>query len=145
MTSTSKFAGLGADVETPFKVVLRHPRTGQPIKDKAGREAHIEVLSWDSARGDAFDRETASRELERLASGRPHDDETEFARQTGRLAVLTVAWYLVDPGTREPLTVECTPANAVELYGANATRWIHKLVLPEALKTANFMTPSAVS
>lgn len=138
---TSQFAALAADVETPFRVYLLHPRTKARILDQDENPAWIDVLSSDSSRADRFDQEQHRMQVERSARGKPAA-EGEHVNAL-RTAALTVGWHLVDPQTHEVMDVPCTEENAAALYSANASRWIFRQVWLDCIETGNFMTLSA--
>lgn len=141
----SKFGGLAARVDVPFKVVLLHPSTDEPIVDKNGQEAFVEVLSAnDSDVGRTFDKENRTRAQRRAMKARRASEALEDGHEVSvaKCARLTTGWYLVDPDTREPIDVECTAENALELYSAKETGWIYRLVWLGAIDAGNFMRSS---
>lgn len=141
----SKFGGLAAHVDAPFRVVLLHPSTDEPIVDKKGQEAFVEVFSGsDSEKARAFDKEQRNRAQRRAMKARRAadviDDHLEIS--VAKCARLTVGWYLVDPDSGEPIAFDCNEDNAAELYAAPETAWIYRQVLLGAADAGNFMKSS---
>lgn len=135
-----KFGGLAALVASPYRVVLLHPQTGQPIGDKDGREAYVDVFAAaDSDQARNFDRE------QRMAAARRTEirDNKEAAdpsdQNAAKLARLTAGWHLVDPLTKEPIDFAFSEANAVVLYTDSAMGWVRRQVELGAIDIANFM------
>lgn len=149
----SKFAALAANVDTTIKVELTNPVTQEPIRDKDGRAAFIEVLSTDSQAGREFDKTRRKLSAARQLRGRNQlaamDDNLE--QMQAKLARLTRSWYLVDPATGDPVVgadgqaIPCTEENAKELYSLGPTAYIFRQVWLEADETANFIVSSSKS
>lgn len=135
----SKFAALAANVSTPFSVELLHPVTDEPIKDKAGKAAFIEILSVDSPEGRAFDAIERKRLTEKAVKGRAGDLPDQLDQNQLKAAKLTRKWHLVDPTTGEVLDVPCSEANARELYAEPGMSWLFSQVWVGATNTGNFM------
>jgi hypothetical protein len=143
----SKFGNLSASVDETFKVVLIDPITDQPITtgEDPPRQAYIEVLSADSDVGRSFDREQRSATMRRAGRGRLQADDDGLEQNIAKLALLTRSWLLVDPVTREPIDVPCTPDNARELYSQGGTAYIFRQVFVEATAPANFIKRSSTT
>ncbi len=142
----SKFGSLSAPADQPFRVVLIDPATESPLKDAAGNEAYIDVLSAQSEAGRKFDRERSqiiTRKAMKRSGALPDDDQ--FEANCAKLAKLTRAWHLVDPATKQPLDVPCSPENAAEFYAAPLAFPFFMQVMTAANETANFMKPSSQS
>lgn len=137
----NKFGSLSANTEQTFKVVLISPYDDLPIADKSGKEAYIEVLSSDSDIGRAFDKNRRQAAQQRAMRGRSallaQDDPLE--ENQAKLSKLTRSWHLVDPSTKEVLTVPCTEQNALELYSDGGAQWIFRQTWLGAIETANFI------
>jgi hypothetical protein len=137
------FKTLGAlclETDRPYKVPLVYPGTEEVIKDKEGREAYIEVRSFDSAEAMGFDRERRI-ELNRKAVRGKLNQEVEqdpLDEQMRKLASLTMSWHLVDPVTRETIDLPCTSENALEIYKYPKLHWIYRRALGGALDEGNF-------
>lgn len=144
--SSNRFGGLAANVTTPHRVVLLSPITGDPIKDKKGKEAFIEILASDSPEGRAFDKQRRAKftkSVMQSPTGQPADDGDEFEANAEKLAVLTKGWHLVDPVTKEVIDVAFSKEAATEVYSAPGTGWLYRQVFAAAYNTANFMRRSS--
>lgn len=136
----SKFGALAAAVSETFRVTIIDPATDQPLKDRDGKEAFIEVISFDSDKGLAFDKSKRTSQVQRAMRGASRvaqDDPLD--EMQAKLAHVTVSWHLVDPETLEPIDVPCNEQNALELYTANGMQWLYRQVFVGANETANFM------
>jgi hypothetical protein len=141
---SSKFGALAANVSESYKVVLIDPFTDQPIIDKSGNPAFIEVLSADSDEGRAFDRERGvALTRKALRRGGQSIDDDALEQNVAKLARLTKAWHLVDPVLLEPINVECSVENAADLYSSGGTAHIFRQVWLGANEPANFMRRSS--
>jgi hypothetical protein len=137
----SKFSSLGLAVDTPARLILRHPSTRQPIRDKDGKEAYIELLSSDSVAARDHELETQN---QRLKSGVPRTAEQIEADTIELLVRLTKDWYLVHyDGT--PVDVKFTEADARELYSVRSTAWIARQVRDFLDNQGNFFKASSTS
>jgi hypothetical protein len=87
----SKFAGLALETEKPFRVLLRRPDDGAPVRDMQGVQAYIDVLSLDSRKANELERKAIDKRL----SGEKATAEALEEAGDERLAALTVGWYLV--------------------------------------------------
>lgn len=143
----SKFSALAANVAEPHRVELIDPITEDILRDKNGNAAYIDVLSMESEAGRAFDaeqRKRAFRSARKSRTGTPDDIDPREENQQ-KLARLTKGWHLVDPSTREPIEVPCTPQNALELYSGSGLDWLFRQVLVEASNAGNFMKASGLT
>lgn len=139
----SKFAALAANVATPYRIELVDPITDQPIKDKKGNPAYIDILSTDSAAAREFDAGERKKVTEKAIKGRSADLPDQFETNIAKAAKLTKAWHLVDPMSGEVIDVPCTAENAVELYSEPGMGWLFSQVWVGATDPANFMKRSA--
>lgn len=135
----SKFGGLAASVSAPHRVELIDPITDQPIRDKKGNPAYIDVLSTDSAEGRAFDAGERKKFSERAVKGRAGELPDQLDLNIAKAARLTKGWHLVDPETSEAIDVPCNADNAAELYSEPGMNWLFTQVWVAAANTANFM------
>ncbi|MFL9823435.1 hypothetical protein [Rhodoplanes sp. SY1] len=141
------WGGLAANVTIPCRMTIRHPATGQPIVDAAGRQAHVDLLSQDSGPGRQLFKDRTAAEIDRLARGEktaagpdPIDDQVET------LAVLTTGWHLVDPVTREPIDYAFDgPASARALFAAPELAWLRRQAWSHVVDERNFMPASPAS
>src|SRR5690606_2401362 len=120
------------------------PISDDILRDKDGKAAYIEVLSLDSEAGRAFDAEARARAFRAARKSRTGvaDDIDQREENQQKLARLTKGWYLIDPTTREKIEVECTPANALDLYSEAGMSWLFLQVFAEAANPGNFMKRS---
>lgn len=131
---------LALETEGTFKVPLIVPGTEDPVKDKDGREAYIEVRSFDSAAAQKVDkanRLALNKMVMRGKRGRL-EQEDPLDQNIEKTAALTVSWYLVDPRTKEPNDMPCTLANVLAVYTHPKMRWMFRLAFEGASETANF-------
>ncbi len=136
----SKFAGLGLSVDAPARMTIQNPITGQPVRNaETGEEGWIDFLSASGAVGRAHDRMVTDR---RIKQGRRIKAEEIDADTVEKIAKLTKGWSLVLlDGT--PLAVECTQANARELFSMTETAWLLDQAATFVADLGNF--PQAVS
>lgn len=139
----SKFAGLALDVEKAARMVILHPVSRQPLLDKQGKEAFIDILSGDSDAGRKYDRAVYRRRIARGTRAKLTPEELE-GDAAGLLAALTSGWYLVDLDGN-PIDVPCDAANAKELYQEGAMAWLRAQVDEFAADRANFAKASSAS
>jgi hypothetical protein len=132
----SKFAGLALETEKPFRVLLRRPDDGAPVRDMQGVQAYIDVLSLDSRKANELERKAIDKRL----SGEKATAEALEEAGDERLAALTVGWYLVGLN-RAPLELPFSTANALEMYADPACDWIREQVAVGAGMRKNF-TPA---
>ena len=106
----SKFGNLSGAADGTFRVRLIDRKTDQPVTNKAGEEAWIDVIYSNSAAGRTLDAEIAR---ERAALGKR---DTQFELNVMKLARMTKAWHLVDPITCETINVRLSVDDAEEFY-----------------------------
>lgn len=137
----NKFASLAADVSKPFRVELIDPATDEPIKDKDGRVAYIDIWSADGEQGRAFDKKDRKALMLRVRQSRTGKVEPDDAleKNIAKCAVLTADWYLVDRLTGEAIDVPCTVENAADLYSPPGMGWIFIQPWVAANDAANFL------
>lgn len=139
--SESKFASLAADVSKPFRVELIDPATDEPICDKSGKAAYIDVWSADGERGRAFDKADRKSLMLRIRQSRNGkvDPDDQFEKNIAKCCALTDSWYLVDRVTGEPIDVPCTEENAADLYSPPGMGWLFVQPWMAANDAANFL------
>lgn len=138
--SSSKFAGLALEVETPQRMIVVHPVTRQPLRDGDGKEAYVDLYSGDSEAAARHERTVLQRQLAARVRGAPSADEVE-ADAIDLLSALTVGWYLVDPWGN-PVGLDFTPEAARELYALRAAKWLREQVDQYIGNRANFFKAS---
>lgn len=120
MTSLDSLAVVA---DEPGKLILIHPTTNAPIRDKADTEAHILLLGIDSAEGQKQRREATTRALQRR--NRQMTAEELEAQAIDQLVALTKGWHLVAPNG-DVIDFPFTPANARALYSDRKFAWIRE-------------------
>lgn len=140
----SKFAALAIEVEKPSRMVLVHPVSRQPVRDKEGKEAFINLYSADSEMARKHQRAVTRRQLAMRGRAKNTPEELE-ANAVGLLAALTAPdWYLVD-FNGDPIDVPYSPENARELYTEPAVSWIREQVDEYVGDRGNFSKASSKS
>lgn len=140
---TSKFGGLTAKVSDAYKMPIISPETDQPLKDKDGKEAFIELLSADSEVGRRIDSARQAALTQRAMRGKitgAGDDSLE--QNIAKIAALTRGWYLVDL-TGNPIDVPFSLQNAIELYSDPGSAWLYRQAFTAANEVANFIKRSS--
>lgn len=139
----SKFAGLELSVEKPFRLVLVHPVTRQPLRDAEGKEAYIEHYSGDSEAARKHQRSVTRRRLAMRGRAKLTPEEIE-AEAIELLAALSTAWNLLDLNGGK-IDVPFTQENARELYANPAVGWLREQLDESASDRANFSQGSSNS
>lgn len=139
----SKFSSMALETETPERMVIQHPKTGQPLRDAEGGEAWIDLLSSDSEVARVFDRKITNMRLKRKTRTPLTAEELE-AEGNERLAVLTKGWRLLSlSGAPLDPEVPCSAANAAELYADPSMAWLREQVMDFVTSRANFSPSSS--
>lgn len=144
--NSSKFAGLELAVDQPQRLILLHPNTRQPLRDKKGGEAWIDLYSADSEVARKHNRAIQRRLLNVSARGQriKRTPEELEAEALDLLVALTTGWHLVAMNG-DPLDVPFSQENARELYGAPSMAWVREQVDEFAADRGNFSAPSSQS
>jgi hypothetical protein len=137
----NKFDALALPVDEPARLHLQHPTKGTALKDSDKKDAYIDLLSLDSGKAQAYERAINAKRMARRVKAMPTVEELE-AEQTERLATLTLGWHLVGLNG-EGLDVDFSEGAAVELYTANAMRWLREQVELFLNNRANFTKASS--
>jgi hypothetical protein len=140
---SSKFAGLAIGVDTPSRMIIINPTSGQPLRNAAtGEEAFIDLLSNNSSVGREHDRATLDQRI-RAGTRRQTAEQIE-ADMVERLAKLTKGWSLVSlDGT--PIDVECNAANARELFSMPELSWLRDAANAFAADVGNYKAAASKS
>jgi hypothetical protein len=139
----SKFAGLELEIEAPFRLILVHPVTRQPLRDTEGNPAYIDHYSADSEIARKHQREVQRRRLQSRGRMKITPEELE-AEAIEILAALTVGWHLV--GLKgQVITTEFTRENARDLYGDPTIAWLREQIDESTADRANFSQGSSSS
>lgn len=128
------FAGLALPIERTAKFMLVHPVSREPLKDEAGAQGWIELLSWESEK--AQEHRLARDNLLRK-QGRDFTAEEEWNDMGQMLAKLTVAWHLVGLDGRA-IAAPCTYDLAVGAYNATGLRWLRNATMAFLNTTRHF-------
>jgi len=139
----NKFSGLELEVEQPFRLILLHPITRQPLRNGDGREAYIDHYSADSEIARKHQRAVQRRRLAMRGRLKITPEELE-AEATEVLAALTVGWHLV--GLKgDPIDTPFTTENARELYSDPRVAWLREQLDESAADRANFSKGSSTT
>lgn len=137
---SAKFSGLGLAVDSPTRMTILHPVTRAPLKlkDAEGKDtedvAFIDLLSANSAIGRKHDRTVTDR-LIKMRGRRPSAEELD-SDTTDKLAVLTKGWQLATLDG-ELIEIECTTANARELFNLPEASWLREQVAEFVVDAGN--------
>lgn len=146
--SSGKFAALKGQATLPSRMIIIDPITEKPIVDKQGNEAFIDMLGPDSDQALKIDRANNTAAVRKMRSGRNRqnpEDEDFIKDQVEKLSAVTVAWYLIDPATQEPLDVPFSKENASELYADRDLGWLRRQAWGHHNAEANFIMRSSKS
>ena len=139
----SKFSGLGLSVDSPARLIILDPTTRQPLRNaETGEEAWIEMLSASGSVARAHDRVVTDKQLK--MRGRRMTAEEMDADQTEKLAKLTKAWKLVTL-SGQPIEVDCTQANARELYSLAELAWLRDQAFEHCMDAGVFRQDASKS
>jgi hypothetical protein len=133
---SNEFAGLELDVETPFRLILVHPKTRQPLRDDEGNEAYVEHYSADSEIARKHQRAVQRRRLAMRGRAKITPEELE-AEAVDILAALSTGWYLVDLSGKK-IDLPFSQEAARRLYSSNAVSWLRDQVDESTADRANF-------
>lgn len=139
----SKFAGLALEVEKPRRMSLLN-LDREPIKNKKGEHAYIDLYSSDSDIARRHRREVGQRRIDDAAKRgrlgvkveRVDEDHLDL------LVALTAGWKLVALDGSD-IDLPFSPENARELYNAPGTAWIVDQVDEFAATRTNFSMASS--
>ncbi len=132
----SNFSGLELGVDEPYRLVLVHPVTRQPMRDSEGNEAYIEHYSSDSEIAKKYQRSVQRRRLAMRGRAKITPEELE-AEGVELLAALTAGWYLVDLKGNK-IDLPFSQEGARELYNNPAVGWLRDQLDESTADRANF-------
>jgi hypothetical protein len=138
-----KFAGLQLEVETPFRLLLVHPVTRQPMRDKEGNPAYIDHYSADSEIARKHQRAIQRRRLAMRGRMKITPEEIE-AEAVDILVALTVGWHLVDL-KGEVIDIEFKQENVRDLYSDSSISWLREQIDESTADRGNFSRGSSIS
>lgn len=139
----SDFSGLELSVDKPFRLVLTHPISRQPLRDAEGKEAYIDHYSDDCEIARKHQRAVTRRRLNQRGRVKLTPEEIE-AEAVELLAALTAGWHLVDlKGNR--IDIPFSQEKAKALYANPAVSWLREQLDESASDRANFSQGSSTS
>lgn len=134
------FSQISISVEKPARVLLVHPGTRAPLICADGEQAYIDVVSEDSDRAQAAQRETYDR---RVKVGKPSTSPAEDLEQTeiSSIVASTTGWKLNFSLRKggEPIDIPFTEENARQVYSSPGMAWIFAQVNAFRKDRANFV------
>jgi len=128
---------LAIDVSAAAPVTLLHPKTRQPIRDEAGKEAFISVVSLDSPEVQRVQKVAMNKRLKMRGRVTLTADELE-AERAETLVAATKAWHLVTTDGKA-LDVPMTDAAARTIYTDPRFAWIKEQVSEALDDRATFL------
>ncbi len=137
----SKFSALELETDKPFRLVILHPVSRQPLKDAEGKEAYVDIHSADSDIAKKFDRKVFRARLNMRGRGKVQPEQLE-AEAVARLAALTTGWYLLDLAGNH-LDVSFSADNAEALYGNARVSWLREQLEEGSTDRENFSKASS--
>jgi hypothetical protein len=139
----NRVSGLELEVNAPFRLILVHPVTRQPMRDTEGNSAYIDHYSADSEIARKHQRAVQRRRLAMRGRMKITPEELE-AEATEILAALTAGWYLVDL-KGNVIDLPFTQENARELYANPAVGWLREQLDESTADRSNFSLGSSTS
>lgn len=137
----SKFASLGLAVEKPVRMTITNPLTHQPLRDKKGSEAWIELLSMDSPQAQAHGHKITNQKLRQRGRSTVSSEELE-ADRVELLAALTRGWRLLGlDGVA--IDIDCNADTTRQLYTEPSMFWLREQVNEFIADRANFLPASS--
>lgn len=137
----SKFGSMALAVDVTARMSVLHPFMQEPLVDKQGKVAFIELRSKDSDRARSYTRNITQRKLD--MRGRAVLSAASLENEDyGLLAELTVGWHLVDLDGNE-IDLPCTTVSARELYAEPGMTWLKEQVEAFTSARGNFSKPAA--
>lgn len=135
----SKFAALALATDTPRRMPIRHPSTGDVLKDADGNEAYIELVSLSSKRANKVRAGIQQKRIEaRVRKITVEDVEQETL---AILSACVTGWHLVGLDGAV-IGVPCSEADAQELFATEGMRWLAEQATAFAEAAGNFLPPS---
>ena len=91
----SKFKGMSVPVDKAERMTITHPISTEPLVDKSGKAAYLDLFSGDSERARSYNRRSTQKRLD--MRGRAVVSAASIESDNyGLLAEITAGWYLVD-------------------------------------------------
>jgi hypothetical protein len=138
----SRFASLALDTDTPRRMTIIHPKTREPMVDRDGVEAFLDLLALTSAPAQKARNRIQQRRIE-ARQRRVTVEDTE-AESMEVLAACTVAWHLVGLDGAH-INVPCDRDAALELYTTPGLRFIVDQAITFADSAGNYLPGSSTT
>jgi hypothetical protein len=138
----SRFARLALDTDTPRRMTIRHPATGEPMVDAAGREAFLDLLSLSGTAANKARARAQQRRIDNRVRRVTVEEAEAEALQV--LVAVTKGWHLVGLDG-EAMDVPFTPEAAAELYAEPGLRFITDQATLFADTGGNFLPSSSTN
>lgn len=138
----SRFARLALDTETPRRMIIRHPATGEPIVDRNGKEAYLELYALSSRRAQKVRAGIQQRRIEarvRRVTVQEAEDEAMAV-----LAACVKDWHLVGFDGEE-IAIAPSEAAAQELFATDGMRYLFEQATLFADAAGNFLPASSTN
>ena len=138
----TRFAKLALATDTPRRMTICHPATGEPLVDAEGRSAFLDLLALTSAPAqkarNAIQQKRIDARVRRVTVAEAEDEAMSV------LAACTKGWHLVGLDGAH-IDVECTPAAALELYTTTGMRFLAEQATIFADNAGNFLPGSSTT
>lgn len=141
--SNVQLDSLGLDIDTPSKMTINHPTTGQPLVDEAGNEAYLELLSADSEAAGQHEHEVLDRRLKPGRKNQPTARSLE-ADDVELWVRLCKGWHLVALDGRA-IDLPFTQVNVKAIFGSRRMLWLKEQARSFINERANFSKTSSSS
>lgn len=138
----SRFAKLALDTETPRRMTIKHPATGEPMVDSTGAEAYLDLYSLNSRRAQKVRAGIQQRRIDARMRRVTLQEVEEEALAI--LAACVAGWHLVDL-SGETIDVALSEAAAQELFSTDGMRYLVEQATVFADTAGNFLPTSLVN
>jgi len=128
---------LAVDVSNAVPITILHPKTRQPLRDAAGKEAFISVVSLDSPEVQKVQKAALNKRLKMRGRVTMTADELE-AERAEALVAATKGWYLVGLDG-SPLNAPLNDTTARTIYSDLRFSWIKEQVSEALDDRATFL------
>ena len=128
---------LAVDVSNAVPITILHPKTRQPLRDAAGKEAFISVVSLDSPEVQKVQKAALNKRLKMRGRVTMTADELEAERAEALFAA-TKDWYLVGLDG-SPLDAPLNDTTARTIYSDLRFSWIKEQVSEALDDRATFL------
>lgn len=128
---------LAVNVSNAVPITILHPKTRQPLRDAAGKEAFISVVSLDSPEVQKVQKAALNKRLKMRGRVTMTADELE-AERAEALVAATKDWYLVGLDG-SPLDAPLNDTTARTIYSDLRFSWIKEQVSEALDDRATFL------